>query len=213
MSASDEPPRRRVRGSAALSRRRRQVLVQTAYRHIAALGFEGLRVRAVAREAGINHATLLHYFPTKEALIQGVVEYLLREFQVSRVPRPTAPTPLEEVRLEFEDMRLRLRDSPEMVAVLTELVARARRDPAVSRPLRLLDDTWRGYLTGLLRRGITAGAFRADLDPTATATALMAQIKGLGLHALGHADPAEVDALAAQLAAQVERWLTGGAAP
>ncbi len=199
------------RGDGAVGRERRRVLVQIAYHHIAARGLEGLRVRAVAAEAGINHATLLHYFPTKEALIQGVVEHLLREFQVSRVPRPAAPTPVEEVRLEFEDMRLRLRDSPEMVVVLTELVARARRDPAVSRPLRLLDDTWRGYLAGLLRRGVAAGAFRADLDPTATATALMAQIKGLGLHALGHADPAEVDALAAHLAAQVERWLTGGA--
>ena len=59
-----------------------------AYQHIAEKGFEGLRVRDVATEAGINHATLLYYFPTKEALIQGVVDFLLREFQTSRVPRP-----------------------------------------------------------------------------------------------------------------------------
>jgi AcrR family transcriptional regulator len=211
--APGAPPRRRARGPAALSRARRQALVQIAYRHIAAHGFEGLRVRAVADEAGINHATLLHYFPTKEALIQAVVEYLQHEFQVSRMPRPSSPTPLDEVRLEFEDVRRRLQENPELMVVLTELRVRSRRDPAVAAALRWLDDTWHGYLVDMLRRGMAAGAFRADLDPAAAATALMAQIKGLGTHALDHSDPAELDVLTRVLVAQVAYWLTGGATP
>lgn len=186
--------------------------MEIAYRHIATKGFEGLRVRAVAQEAEINHATLLHYFPTKEALIQGVVEYLLREFQGARAPRPhPGPfSPLEEVRLEFEDMRARLRERPEMFVVLTELLARSLRDPGIARLLRQLDTAWHGHLVALLQRGIAAGAFRPELDLTTAATALMAQVKGLGLQTLGQTDPAHINPVVDQLAAQVEHWLTGG---
>ncbi len=190
---------------------RRRTLVRIAYRHIATRGFEGLRVRAVAHEAGINHATLLHHYPTKEALIGGVVEYLLHEFSVTPIPRPHEgeATPAEEVRLQFEDMRWRLRERPEIFVVLIELLARSLRDPAIAAALRGLDTAWLGYLVGLLRRGVAMGAFRADLDPYVVATALMAQIKGLGMQAIGQADTAQLDALVTQLAAQVERWLVG----
>jgi AcrR family transcriptional regulator len=189
---------------------RRRALVEIAYGQIAERGFEGLRVREVAREAGINNATLHYYFPSKEALIQGVVEYLIREFQTSRVPRldPGSDTPLEELRREFEDLRCRLRDSPEMGAVLAELHSRARRDPAIARMLHALDDGWRGYLAGLLDRGMREGTFRADLDPQVTAAAMIAQLKGIGYQTLADPNLANVDRLVSQLAAQIECWLT-----
>src|SRR5438105_15439256 len=110
--------------------RRRDAIVRIAYRQLAERGFEGLRVRDVAREAGINHATLLYYFPTKEALIQGVVGYLAHEFSINRAPGPSAAalSPLEELRHEFADARYRVRAMPEMFVVLAELAVRSRRD-------------------------------------------------------------------------------------
>ena len=57
---------------------RRSALVLAAYRQIAARGFEGLRTREVAAEVGVNIATLHYYFPTKEKLIEGVVEHAMR---------------------------------------------------------------------------------------------------------------------------------------
>ena len=84
---------------------------------------------------------------------------------------------------------------------------RARRDPAGARPLRRLDDTWHDYLTALLRRGVAAGVFHTDLDPGRAARTLMVQIKGLIVQPLGEADPAQIDALVAEIMAQVERGL------
>ena len=40
---------------------RRQALVEAAYRRIAECGFEGLRLRDVAAEVGIDHSTIHHY--------------------------------------------------------------------------------------------------------------------------------------------------------
>jgi len=76
--------RRAVRASSNRSSRRsvdrRQNLVRAAFDCIAAGGFEGLRTRSVAKRAGVNIATLHYYFPTKEALIAGVAEYLASQF-------------------------------------------------------------------------------------------------------------------------------------
>src|SRR5205823_12230072 len=64
-----------VRAPKAIKEDRRRALVLAAFGQIAERGFEGLRTREVAAEAGVNIATLHYYFPTKEALIRGVVAH------------------------------------------------------------------------------------------------------------------------------------------
>ena len=188
---------------------RRAELVAIAYRHIAQRGFEGLRVRDVALEAGINVATLHYYFPTKEALIRGVVTMLQRDFTVPRVqePIPETATAIDELRIEFEDIRVRLEESPESFLVLAELLIRSLRNVEIQRMLVWLHDEWRGHLLGMLRRGVEQGVLRPDLDLDATATAVMAQLKGIGLQSIGATDTAPIDALVAEVVAQVEGWV------
>jgi AcrR family transcriptional regulator len=197
---------------------RQRELVRVAYRQLTEKGFEGLRVRDVAREAGVNHATLLYYFPTKEALIQGVMEYLLQEFRTNCAPRSngeaheSTPAPLAQLRYEFADLRYRFRETPEMFVVLTELATRGRRDPDIARILDYRDTMWHGYLVSILERGVREGVFRLDLDVATTATAIMVQLKAIGYLATAKPDGAEIDRidrLVSHLAAQTEYWLTG----
>src|SRR5205807_7131455 len=65
---------------------RRHALVAAAFGQIAERGFEGLRTREVAAEAGVNIATLHYYFPTKEALIRGVVAHAMGRFRSTLAP-------------------------------------------------------------------------------------------------------------------------------
>src|ERR671925_266966 len=67
--------------AAASKQDRREALVQAAFNRIAERGFEGLRTRDVAARVGVNIATLHYYFPTKEALIGGVVELAMARFR------------------------------------------------------------------------------------------------------------------------------------
>src|SRR5487761_1532679 len=77
---------------------RRQQLVQIAFDLIASKGFEGLRFQEVASQAGINNATLYYYFPSKEALIQGVVDFLMERLRTPQAkPDPPAANALEEL--------------------------------------------------------------------------------------------------------------------
>ncbi len=194
---------------------RRAKLIEIAYRHIAQRGFEGLRVRDVAEEAHINNATLYYYFPTKEALILGVVEKLIQGFSTTGEAESAPPgTALEAIRHEFEDGRRRLSENPDQFVVFTELLIRSRRDPSIAAIFSKLDSSWRHYLVDIIERGIKAGEFRSDLDPVTMATTIMATIKGFGFQMLGEMDPkqagVDVDAIVNQIVLQVEAWLTQG---
>jgi AcrR family transcriptional regulator len=191
--------------SGAPKNERSSEVVSAAYSLIAEKGFEGLRTREVADKVGINSATLHYYFPTKEALIQGVVEHLMQELRTSRAKPKDPLLALDRLRAEFADIRLRLKEAPDQLAVLTELAVRAWRDPAIARMLQYLDDGWRGHLTSILEAGIAEGVFRADLDVAATANAMMSQLRGLGYQ--GKLDGKKMDSLIAHIAIQTEYWV------
>src|SRR6202047_2120232 len=181
-------------------------VVRAAYAIIAEKGMEGLRTRDVANKVGINSATLHYYFPTKEALIQGVVEYLMQELRVSRT-KPRAPqSAMNLLRAEFADIRVRLRECPDQLVVLTELAVRGWRDPIIAQMLKYLDEGWCGHLVSVLEAGITGGVVRSDLDARATAELMMSQLRGLGFQ--GKFDTSRLDETVRNLALQTELWVS-----
>ena len=200
---------KRRQGRMAAEDRRRQ-LVSIAIDLIAAKGFEGLRFQEVARRAGINNATLFYHFSTKEELIQGVMQHLGEE--VRKTPAPSARKPrtaIEELRFEFQGVGELLRKQPKLFLVMTEISLRALRDPAIGKVVRALDHLWRRHLMEVIRLGIHEGTFRSDIDVEGAAAALMAQIKGVGFHAMtGKLKRREAEQAVAEIANQVQYWLS-----
>lgn len=205
-------PTRRLRKVKPGSGERRQQLVSIAMDQVASKGFEGLRFQEVARQASINNATLYYYFPTKEALIQGVVSHLTAELRKRRHRPKEMPTNArEELRLEFEDIRELLRKQPKLFVVLTELSLRGLREAGINKMEKRRDNFWREHLSGIIARGVKQRVFRQDVNVDAIVTALMAQIKGIGYHAtLGKRMRDEVDQAITEIAQQVEHWLACG---
>jgi len=187
-------------------------LTLIAYHHIAERGFEGLRVHEVAAQAGINNATLHYYFPTKEALIKGVLDYMIERLSTSysiEAVVKESPDAWTAMRAELENTRQYFRNDRDMLVVFTELVARSLRDPAIAEIFKKLNENWRGFLAGIIGQGIHQGVFRSDLDPAVAATLIMVQIKGFGFQMLGESNPAIGDKVFDQLVLQVESWLSG----
>lgn len=202
----------------ALSKRSNEVaegrsaqVVRAAYDLIAEKGFEGLRTRDVADRVGINIATLHYYFPTKEALIQGVVQHLMQELKTSRVPAGEAQGALDLLRSEFDDIKIRLREAPEQLVVLTELSVRAWRDPEIAQILKYLDRGWHSHLVSIIKAGIEEGAFRSDLDFEATASALMSQLRGIGYQSKLNCESLEL--LVEEIRKQIESWILADGRP
>lgn len=193
---------------------RRQQLVSIAMQQISRKGFEGLRFQEVAKQAGINNATLYYHFPTKEALIQGVVNHLTAELKKARSGLSDAPmTALQELRHEFDDIRKLLRATPKLFIVQIELSLRGLRDPDISNAEKQRDHVWREHLSGIIRRGIEQGVFRRDIELEPAVTALIAQFKGIGYDAaLGKRSVREIGKTISEIARQVEHYFVWGSA-
>jgi TetR/AcrR family transcriptional repressor of nem operon len=152
------------------TRTRRQELVEAAFRRVAEVGFEGLRLRQVSQEVGIDHSTLHHHFATKQELVEAVAEYATRQFFITK---PDRGDPAEALRAHLEGLRRMMLDRPELLIVSAELDLRARRDPAVRAVLEGLESGWRAMLAELL-----AGAVP---DPEGAAELVIATVKGVRL--------------------------------
>jgi len=176
---------------------RRQDLVLAAFELLAEKGFEGLRTRDVAARAGVNIATLHYYFPTKEALIGGVVEHVMTRFRSTLEPHGS---PDRQLRNHLRAVRKLMREEPEVGAVMGELALRSARDPAIASLVRSTQETWHQVVRGLLRRAAKEGHIQPDLDSDAAAAMVLATLTAmtLPLQAAPHHELA---------LRQLERWL------
>lgn len=192
------------RGTDETVANRRQSLVAAAFRRIAEAGFEGLRTRDVAGDAGVNVATLHYYFPTKEALIRGVVAQAMLRFSRSI---PAEGSAAAQLRWHLSFLRRLLKEDTELFAVLGELALRAPRDPVIAGILRNTDEPWHHKVAALLQSALEQGCIDADVDPEAGAALVIASIKGLSMPGNPKVHDKRVD----QTFDQLERWL--GLAP
>jgi AcrR family transcriptional regulator len=78
----DEQPSRK-RGAYAKGVRRRQEILDRALEIFSERGYDGTSLRAIGEAIGVTHAALLHYFPSKEALLIEVLRE--RDERSSRV--------------------------------------------------------------------------------------------------------------------------------
>lgn len=163
---------------------RRQALVRAAYHQVAARGFEGLRTREVAQEVHLNVATLHYYFPTKESLIQGVVDHAMSRFQTTLAPHGR---PGDELRAHLVAVATLLRDEPELGQVMAELALRSTRDPAIQAILADTHQVWQRAVRVLLRRAAAAGRLRPELDSDGAAALIVSVLGSMTLPVLGDA--------------------------
>lgn len=59
----------------------RQNILRAAYQFVQREGGDRLTLEAVAHEAGLSKGGLLYHFPTKDALVGGMVAYLIDQFE------------------------------------------------------------------------------------------------------------------------------------
>ncbi|TME18207.1 MAG: TetR/AcrR family transcriptional regulator [Chloroflexi bacterium] len=177
---------------------RRQELVRAAYSQIAERGFEGLRTREVAAGVGVNIATLHYYFPTKEALIRGVVEHAMGRFRTTLAPHGS---PADQLRNHLRAVRKLLREEPGLGLVLGELNLRSARDPAIAGIMRQTYDAWHQTLRGLLRRAVKEGHLPPEIDTDEVAALVVAALTAMTLPTLSSSPRTD------QALRQLERWL------
>ncbi|MCL6735089.1 TetR/AcrR family transcriptional regulator [Streptomyces neyagawaensis] len=152
--------------------------MNAAFRCLAEGGFEELRMRDVAGRAGIDHSTIHHHFPTKQALIVAVVDHATGQFGSTTPPDGSAA---DRLRGHLTALRQKIHDQPELHVVLRELDLRARRDPELREIIASREEGWRASLCTLLAEAAAHGALTAGVDPAAGAELIIAAVKGASL--------------------------------
>jgi AcrR family transcriptional regulator len=177
---------------------RRQALIEAAFNEIAERGFEGLRTRKVAAGVGVNIATLHYYFPTKEALIRGVVELSMQRFRSTLTSHGSSA---DQLRGLLHAVRTLLREDPRLGKVMAELALRSARDPALKHIMEQTNDAWHRTVRALLRRAVRDGHLRPELDSDDVAAIVVATLASMTVPAVAGATRMD------QAFRQLERWL------
>ncbi len=150
------------------------------WRVLAAHGFSGLTLRAVATELGASTGLLTHYFRTKQELVRYAHE-IAAERTESR-ERLTAPAPgLAELRVALIDVLPLSPDAVAMSRVWVSFWDAALDDTALHEAQRARYVTWRARLATAVR---DAGDVFGGRDPEDVAVACAAFAHGLVVQAL-----------------------------
>ena len=177
---------------------RRTSLMLAAYDQIAERGFEGLRTREVAAEAGVNIATLHYYFPTKEKLIEGVVEHAMERFRSTLEPHGS---PADQLRRYLDAVGRLLREEPQLGTVMGELALRSSRDPALAQVMGSMFELWQRTVRGLLKQAARQGTLQRGLDSDEVAAIIVSTLAAMTLPRAAGSRRNE------QALRQLERWL------
>jgi AcrR family transcriptional regulator len=190
------------RAPSAVTEQRRKELVQAAFNQIAEHGFEGLRTRDVANEVGVNIATLHYYFPTKESLIQGVLDQAMSKFRSTLAPHGS---PSDQLRNHLRAVRKLMVDEPQVATVMGELALRSSRDKSIAAIMDKMYQYWHATIRGLLRRAVREGGAPAELDSDSVASLIITTLTATTLPQLRGSNRSD------QAFRQLERWM--GLAP
>jgi TetR/AcrR family fatty acid metabolism transcriptional regulator len=140
---------------------KRRLILDAAVRVFAGRGYHTSRVGDIAREAGIAHGLLYHYFESKEEVLHTVFREnwsdLVATFRRIEASDEPAPEQLEGI---VKVLLRSWRNAPDLVRVMVREVARS---PHLQEQV---DEIREGFLViqRVIERGQADGDFRPELD-------------------------------------------------
>jgi len=155
----------------------RQLILDTATRLFLERGFDGVTVTEIARAAELSEMTVFNYFPTKEDLVFGRMEF----FEEQLVAAVEQRGPEESALAAFGRMVLA---GVDQLPARTDIIAKAamliRASPALQAREREITMRYTARLAGIFTA--ETGSADDDLEAWTAASALMAVHRGLLEH-------------------------------
>ena len=157
----------------------RQQIFDAASRLFEAKGFDRVSVAEIARAADVSEVTVFNYFPTKEDLFYGGMEFFEEQLIESVRSRPKGEPAVKAFRrrLLAGAERLETRQSARAISTAAKLVSAS---PSLVAREREIVERYTARLADLLAE--ETGADPADVEPVSVASALMATHRTLVAH-------------------------------
>lgn len=167
---------------------RRAATVATVVRLAADQNPSDITTAAIASKMGVTHGALFKHFPTKDAILQAVMEWVAASLmsRVEKAITPGAP-PLDALEAMFLAHVGFVAEHPGVPRMLFGELQR----PGVTGPKRVAQALLRRYgalVHQLIASGKASGALDANLDTEAAAGLFIGTIQGLVMQALLRGD-------------------------
>lgn len=163
---------------------RREVTVETVIDLAAEHNPADITTGAIARRMGVTQGALFRHFPSKDAILQAVMEWV-SERLLSRIDRATsaAASPLDALEAAFTAHIEFISEYPGVPRMLFGELQRAEQTVA-KRMAQTLIRRYRKRLGQLVAEGKERGELVATLDDKAAVTLFIGTIQGLVVQSL-----------------------------
>jgi len=140
-------------------------------------GYVGAKMDDIARQAGVSKGTVYLYFPSKEALIEGIIKRAVAPIAEGALPQLAAfeGDPRLPITMLLKTLAGLLSD-PDKLAIPRLFLREGMNIPAIAEIYRRdVLDLAIPALTGLVERGIASGHLRA-IDPELTVRSIVGPV-------------------------------------
>jgi len=160
-------------------------ILEAAQRAVVRDGFEGIRLSAIAEQAGTSSATVLHRFRSTEEVLLAAMRLAGQRLERSVVAALSEEADLPTSLRRFAELALPTHlDARDELLLEIELWVRALHVPALRQECESISGRWRTLLTQLFTRAAERGECSPRLAPEAVADVLLALVNGLGVKVL-----------------------------
>jgi AcrR family transcriptional regulator len=167
---------------------RRRRIADALLRIAAQQGLESVSLRHVAAEAGVSSGMVQHYFATKDEMmtfaLDVVRESVEARMEIAAGELGDSPSPAALVRAILVQLLPFDRRRRDEARVTIAFLAYAAVNPTIAARLREDNAQLIALVADLIAAAQSAGDAPRDLDANSSATAIVALMEGLGLHAL-----------------------------
>lgn len=179
----------------------REAIADAARRRFAEGGYDRATIRAIAADAGVDPALVLHFFRSKQELFASVMAL---PFEPENVMDEILAGPRSQIGLRLARFAVTTLERPDAQRVLTGILRAAASEPEAARLVReRLAERIIGAITEGL--GVPDARVRASLVSSQTVGLVMARYI-IRVEPLASMDP---EALIVALAPNLQRYLTG----
>ncbi|WP_322075668.1 TetR/AcrR family transcriptional regulator [Burkholderia cenocepacia] len=159
---------------------RHETIIHAAWRVVAGGGLPALTIRSVAAELQLTTGAVMHYFPTKDALLEKMIDRLytrLREIAQASVLNVDLPERLERIMLAGLPLS---RDTEFGWKLAVMLQPEVLRSPAIAALFKRHHNSMEAELEQELGLLAKQGRLKPSVDLHNTTIGLMALVEGLG---------------------------------
>lgn len=139
---------------------------------------------AVAKRMGVTQGALFRHFPSKDAIVQAVMEWVVEQL-LARVDKAAqiSASPIEALEAMFMTHIEFVLEHPGVPRMLIGELQRSE-DTVTKQMARTLMHGYRERLVRLMEEGQNQGQLNSDLDTSAASTLFIGTIQGLVLQSL-----------------------------